>query len=67
MMDYDDACRLVAKMRDEGFDYCFDGYSSWNDIHDEEFHRLRKSYLDASNNLKSYIIAMHKHLSNGED
>lgn len=39
----------------EGFDYCFDGYSSWEEIEDEEFHRLRKEYLTAVNNLKNYI------------
>jgi hypothetical protein len=42
-------------MREEGFDYCFDGYSSWEDVKDKEFHKLRKAYLKAKNVLETYV------------
>ena len=29
-----------AKMRDEGFDYCFRHYSSFEEVEDEKFHSL---------------------------
>ena len=39
----------------EGFDYCFTGYSNWDEISDEEFQRLRKAYCDAADALKKYL------------
>ncbi len=44
------------KMSEEGFDYCFDGYSSWEDVYDEKFHELRKNYLKAKRELKAYVV-----------
>ena len=29
----------------EGFDYCFKHYSSFEDVKDENFHKLRKKYI----------------------
>lgn len=43
------------RMNEEGFDYCFDGYSKWDEIKDENFHKLRESYLESAKNLKEYI------------
>jgi hypothetical protein len=43
------------KMDDEGFEYCFDGYSHWDEIKDQEFHRLRKQYLNSVEELRNYI------------
>jgi hypothetical protein len=43
------------RMDAEGFHYCFDGYSSWEDIQDEEFHRLRLNYLQSAKLLEAYI------------
>ena len=43
------------RMDSEGFHYCFDGYSSWEDIQDEEFHRLRLNYLQSAKLLEEYI------------
>ena len=37
---------VYIKMIDEGFHYCFKHYSSFEDIKDEEFHRLRTNYLN---------------------
>ena len=45
---------LHSKMRDEGFHYCFDGYSDWDEIKDEEFHKLRIKYLEIAKSLKDY-------------
>jgi hypothetical protein len=46
---------LYAKMRDEGFHYCFKHFSSFEEIEDEEFHKLRKQYLEAAELLEKYI------------
>lgn len=46
---------LLFKIGDEGFDYCFDGYSNWNEIEDKEFHELRAQYLAAKEELNDYI------------
>ena len=43
------------RMDAEGFHYCFDCYSYWEDIQDEEFHRLRLNYLEAAKLLEAYI------------
>lgn len=43
------------RTREEGFHYCFDGYSSWEDIKDEEFHKLRLNYLKSAKLLQQYI------------
>jgi hypothetical protein len=39
----------------EGFDYCFTGYSDFLDIKDEEFHKLRVAYVAAAEKLKEYL------------
>jgi hypothetical protein len=43
------------RMDEEGFDYCFDGYSNWDEIKDEEFHRLRLEFLRTMEELRNYI------------
>ena len=43
------------RMNEEGFDYCFDGYSSWNQIIDDRFHELRRNYLKSMQDLREYI------------
>ncbi len=48
------------RMEEEGFDYCFDGYSNWNEIKDEEFHKLRKQYLESKKQLREYVENMCK-------
>jgi len=39
----------------EGFNYTFTGYSDFKDIKDEEFHRLRRRYLEAEEELAEYV------------
>ena len=40
---------------EEGFDYCFEGYSDWEEIEDPYFHELRQTYLNARKDLDVYI------------
>jgi hypothetical protein len=42
-------------MRQEGFHYCFKHYSNFEEIKDEKFHELRKSYLSISSDLEQYV------------
>jgi hypothetical protein len=42
-------------MGDEGMDYCFEHYSSFEEIEDEEFHKLRLEFLEITKKLKSYV------------
>ena len=42
-------------VENEGFHYCFVNYSAFEEIKDEEFHRLRKDYLDAAHKLADYL------------
>jgi len=46
---------LHYRMNDEGFHYCFDSYSNWEEIEDEEFHTLRNAYLLHAKSLETYI------------
>ena len=44
-----------VKMRDEGFDYCFRHYSSFEEVEDEKFHSLRESYRKIAEELEEYV------------
>lgn len=39
----------------EGFDYTFRHYSSFKEVTDKEFHRLREAYESAAEELEEYI------------
>lgn len=43
------------RIREEGIDYCFESYSNWEEIEDEEFHNLRKKFLRAMNDIIGYV------------
>ena len=43
------------RMHAEGFHYCFKHYSLFIEVEDEEFHRLRKAYLEISEKLENYV------------
>lgn len=43
------------RMREEGIGYCFENYSSWSEITDEEFHRLRLGFLQYAKELREYV------------
>ena len=59
------------RMDSEGIHYCFKHYSSFEDVDDDEFHRLRKKYLEVSEDLENYvnnkIEELNNRISNLED
>jgi hypothetical protein len=46
---------VYHKMREEGFHYCFESYSNFEDIKNETFHKLRQEYLLSAKQLENYI------------
>lgn len=46
---------VKARIRQEGFHYCFVNYSSFEDVEDEEFHKLRKQYLASAKALEEHV------------
>lgn len=46
---------VAYRIDSEGFDYCFEGYSDWEEIKDEEFHYLRLKYLESMRALQEYV------------
>jgi hypothetical protein len=57
-MTYDELENWQAvnyRMDNEGIDYCFEHYSSFEEIKDEEFHRLRLEFLRTMEELRNYI------------
>ena len=43
------------RMGNEGMDYCFEHYSSFDEIEDEEFHKLRNEFLESVKKIRSYV------------
>lgn len=43
------------RMDEEGFDYCFESYSDWDEINDVKFHNLRQDFLISMSNLRNYV------------
>ncbi len=43
------------RMGNEGIDYCFEKYSSFEEIEDEEFHKLRNELLESMKKIRSYV------------
>ena len=52
------------RMNAEGFDSCFRNYSRFEEIEDDEFHRLREEYLESSQNLREYITQKYEEAIN---
>lgn len=46
---------VAACIENEGFDYAFRNYSDFRDVKDQEFHRLRKAYIEAADALSDYL------------
>lgn len=53
--DLDNFRSVQYRMRNEGIDYCFEKYSSFEEIEDEEFHKLRNEFLDSMKKIRSYV------------
>ena len=43
------------RMENEGIDYCFEHYSNFEEIKDEEFHKLRKEFLESMEKIRGYV------------
>ena len=43
------------RMRYEGIDYCFEHYSRFEEIKDEEFHKLRLEFLSSMFKIREYV------------
>lgn len=50
-----DLSDVKYRMEEEGFDYCFRHYSSFDEIEDPEFHKLRLAYIKAAEALENYV------------
>lgn len=53
--DLDNFRSVQYRMRNEGIDYCFEKYSSFEEIEDEEFHKLRNEFLESMKKIRSYV------------
>lgn len=43
------------RMDNEGLEYCFKHYSSFEEIKDEEFHNLRKKLLETMEKMRTFV------------
>jgi hypothetical protein len=43
------------RMDNEGMGYCFEHYSSFEEIKDDEFHKLRLDLLDNMKKIRKYV------------
>lgn len=50
-----DKMHIAGIVDNEGFDYTFRYYSSFDDIKDPKFHKLRLAYEEAAKALSDYI------------
>jgi hypothetical protein len=46
---------VKSVVENEGFDYAMRDYSEFEEVDDEEFHRLRMQYIEAAKELENYI------------
>jgi hypothetical protein len=53
--DLDNFRSVHYRMRNEGIDYCFEHYSSFEEIKDEEFHKLRLDLIDNMKKIRKYV------------
>ena len=49
---------MLDKVDSEGLEYAMIDYSSFPKIEDEEFHKRRKAFAKAANELSAYILEM---------
>lgn len=53
--EYENWENVQYRMENEGFHYCFKHYSRFEEIQDENFHKLREMYLAAAKRLEDYV------------
>ncbi len=46
---------VIGVIGSEGFDYSFRDYSSFDEVKDKEFHKLRNAYKNAANKLENFL------------
>jgi hypothetical protein len=54
---------IIWKVNQEGFDYAFRHYSSFDEFKSPEFHRLRRAYVKAADTLEHFL---HKGFTNDQ-
>ena len=54
-MTKEEAEYVLVTIDQEGLDNCFNSYSRFADVEDEDFHKLRQAYLNAQEQLQSYL------------
>lgn len=53
--EFEDWRMVDYRMKAEGIGYCFEHYSSFKEIQDEEFHKLRLEFLDSLKKMREYV------------
>lgn len=53
--DLDNFRSVQYRMNNEGIGYCFEHYSSFEEIEDEEFHKLRLEFLSSMKKIRDYV------------
>jgi hypothetical protein len=54
-IELDNFRNVKYRMANEGIDYCFESYSSFKEIEDEEFHKLRNEFLESMEKIRLYV------------
>jgi hypothetical protein len=53
--ELDDFANVQYRMGAEGIDCCFKHYSTFSEIEDDEFHKLRKNFLKSMEEMENYV------------
>jgi len=46
---------VIYRIENEGIDYTFNGYSTFLEIEDEKFHKLRKNYIKSCDEMNEHL------------
>tara|TARA_R110000868_G_scaffold261356_1_gene519473 strand:- start:159 stop:365 length:207 start_codon:yes stop_codon:yes gene_type:complete len=53
--EYENWEMVRYRMDSEGMEYCFKSYSSFEEIEDEDFHKLRKELLEKMREMRTFV------------
>jgi len=53
--EYENWEMVRYRMDNEGMEYCFEHYSSFEEIEDEEFHKLRLELLEKMREMRNFV------------
>lgn len=62
--ELEDWYNLEYRMDNEGFEYCFRQYSDFDEIKDEEFHKLRQTVIANMENMRNMVRDRIENLEN---